>query len=763
MLLKMILDARIGVKLAVSGACTLLLVGGMAAVTYTSISDIREQSSFMQRASAVALTAKEAQFRFMAAGYQNLAIATGWRAETISGTAKTATAEVNAALTEVDHAIDIAVKEDRKDSLRQAKGFMEQYAKAADDGTKRRLELIDAYRGRFQGETDKLQADLAGSVGRLAGNPQAIAAIASLSASLIKHQQAMALRLLGGDDPSLEAARAALLAAKDKLTGDELHGLAASVESYDLAAVELGRLAKQSDEVWFGTAKPARVKAQDTLAGASIAASELAETSGQQALLTADAAIHDSVVVSLLALLLVFGVNFTFTRLVIKPILALTQVMLRLAHGELGVVVPPARGDEVGEMTSAVAVFKRNAEENERLRAHEDSERAEAEDAKRAALHNMAETVERETKTAVDHIAERTVRMDANALEMASSADAVSVDSQTVAAAAEQALSNAQTVSAAAEELSASIAEIGRQVAQASEVTRRAVSIGSRAEDTIVSLADTVGRIGAVASLINDIAGQTNLLALNATIEAARAGDAGKGFAVVAGEVKNLANQTARSTEEITRQITEIRSVTAEAVAAMRAMGEAVGEIDEVAGAIAVAVEEQGAATHEISRNVTQTAQAAQEVSVRIAAVSARADSTGTRAQEVRVVASAVAEGIANLRSALIRVVRTATPEVDRRHQPRLLLDVAAEMEANQTRSACTIKDLSESGATVAADVARLAPGARLTLHFARIPYPLPGTVKKIAGDKISVVFDIPDPARVELRRFIGTGTRKAS
>ena len=215
---------------------------------------------------------------------------------------------------------------------------------------------------------------------------------------------------------------------------------------------------------------------------------------------------------------------------------------------------------------------------------------------------------------------------------MSASAARTRNSAHSAAIASAQALATAQTVASAAEQLSASIHEIGAQMAKSTEIVGRAVAAGVETRATIDALNEQVGRIGAVADMIGAIAGKTNLLAVNATIEAARAGDAGKGFAVVASEVKALATQTARSTQEIAQHISEVRSATGVSVAAVARIEQTIGEMNAIAGSIAAAVEEQGAATAEIARNVAETASAAIKMTDRTGEVSIEADQTGKHA-----------------------------------------------------------------------------------------------------------------------------------
>ncbi|MCW2235460.1 methyl-accepting chemotaxis protein [Azospirillum canadense] len=315
---------------------------------------------------------------------------------------------------------------------------------------------------------------------------------------------------------------------------------------------------------------------------------------------------------------------------------ALGAKMRTLADGDLTTRFPEAeRGDEIGAMAQAALVFQRNAQDKERLEAGQAEATRRAEEEKRQSMLSLAARFEQSVGAVVRTVSDSAATMEARAAEMSRAASQTDQLATTVAAATEQTSANVQTVAAASEELSSSIHEISRQVAESSRIAAEAVGLSGRANDKVGGLAEAVQKIGAVVQLINDIASQTNLLALNATIEAARAGEAGKGFAVVASEVKALANQTAKATEEIAAQVSNIQTVTGEAVGEIQGVTQVIVRVNEIATSIASAVEEQGAATREISRSVQEAASGTQEVSANISGVTGAATQSGETARDV--------------------------------------------------------------------------------------------------------------------------------
>ncbi len=293
------------------------------------------------------------------------------------------------------------------------------------------------------------------------------------------------------------------------------------------------------------------------------------------------------------------------------------------------------RKDEFGAVSRALIQtrhFLAEAEENEAARKLAEERAVEEQKEQRLAMVQRFETT---VGAVVEGVSAAAGKMEVSAQSVSTTAGQTNSQATSVATAAEQASLNVQTVASASEELSSSIDEISRQVAQSAQVAGAAVTEVEGANAKVQGLAAAAQKIGEVVALITDIADQTNLLALNATIEAARAGEAGKGFAVVASEVKNLASQTARATEEISTQIGSIQNATKEAVAAIGSIGGTISQISEISSTISAAVEEQGAATQEIARNVEEAASGTAEVSLNIAHVTQAAGETGRSADDI--------------------------------------------------------------------------------------------------------------------------------
>jgi len=355
-------------------------------------------------------------------------------------------------------------------------------------------------------------------------------------------------------------------------------------------------------------------------------------------------------ILGLASLVLIVASFYIVIGQVTSPIGKLVNAMSELSSGNHTVTIPATdRSDEIGEMAGAVVVFKENALENDRLAREKIEAENHAEEDKRKTMNAIADDFENSVQSTVEGVSSSSKQMQDTAKNMTTVIGDVGNKSESVNLASQTTAENVEAVAVAAEELSASIREIAEQVSKSTKIAGEAVTKSEHTNTLVEGMTTSAQQISEVIGLIQDIAEQTNLLALNATIEAARAGDAGKGFAVVASEVKNLANQTAKATENISAQVENIQSVTNDAATSVRDIGTTISEINEITTSIASAVEQQNAATSEIARNVQQVTDGTNEVANYITDISSSIGHAGTSSNEV--MSSAVA--ISNQSSAL--------------------------------------------------------------------------------------------------------------
>jgi methyl-accepting chemotaxis protein len=362
--------------------------------------------------------------------------------------------------------------------------------------------------------------------------------------------------------------------------------------------------------------------------------------------------------------LLVFAVLFAagmmtlVSRRVTRPLSTIQDAMHKLAGGDMSADVSfGERRDEIGALGNATQAFKSSMVEANRLRSEQQESEGRAAAQRKQEMRKLADEFQAAVGGIVGAVSGASGELEAAARTLTKTADITQQLAGMVTAASDEASANVQSVASAAEQMSGSVTEIGRQVQESSRIAAEAVGQAQKTDVRITALSSAASRIGDVVKMITAIAEQTNLLALNATIEAARAGEAGRGFAIVASEVKALASQTAKATDEIGTQIAAMQTATQDSVGAIKEIGGTIGRIAEIAATIAAAVEEQGAATQEISRNVHQAAQGTAQVATNITDVNRGANETGSASAQVLSSAQALSRESGHLKTEVEKFV----------------------------------------------------------------------------------------------------------
>ncbi|GGK50199.1 methyl-accepting chemotaxis protein [Salinarimonas ramus] len=390
---------------------------------------------------------------------------------------------------------------------------------------------------------------------------------------------------------------------------------------------------------------------------------ETEKQASMEALAAEKDAAHRAILLSLgLVLVVLVVTSLVVARSISKPLGIVSRAVARLAQGDASAhpeatTLAEKSKDELGAVARALDAFRATYERSAHLEAEAKEAQARAAAERKASMDALADEFQRSVGGIVTSVGDTVRRLDASARDLSRGASDTTSQATTAASASEQAAANINTVASAAEQLASSTAEIGRQVGSTSSLASKAADQAKQSMARVGEMSEASQRIGEIVGIIREIADQTNLLALNATIEAARAGEAGKGFAVVAAEVKSLADQTGKATEEIGKQIQGMQGITADSVDAMRGIAELVAQLSSGASSIAAAVEEQGAATREIARNVQEASGGAAEVSGAAANVLSTARTSSTAAEEVGAAASELTARSADLSDAVSRFV----------------------------------------------------------------------------------------------------------
>ena len=559
--------------------------------------------------------------------------------------------------------------------------------------------------------------------------------------------------------PALEAMDKASKLWREKI-GDPIISLGRSVETAP-KAIELAGSAMAADTMQ--NYRDVVAKARADIAKWSLSAQDTQDSRMQ---MLNGVQIVGAVMLTLLALLV--GTRLAAT--IVKPLSLLTLQMRKLAAGDLEIKIPALdRTDEIGSMARALERFHEAAvdrlrmeeeaeqgrQERDQMRLDMEQERADGDIRKTSELKRMVDQVERETRGAVDTVVGFMDEMKEITAEMCLTADHLSTNSETVAAAAHETQATMQEARAATDRLAASISKVSTQVQSTRTATASAVSASQNTSRSIDTLSKVVGEIDGITQLITEIARQTSLLAINAGVEAARSGQDGRGFGVIAMEVKSLSEQTSTATSKIVDLVRQVHASTNVAVTAVGDIAHAIQGVNAAANEMTLAVEDQVHETRQIASSVTETTRATEEVTNRMQQVAMEAGNTGNQANEVDRMCGSVADKVRSLQSTLVRIVRTCSTEIDRRKTLRHFYEIPAQLNISGRQIAVCITDISEGGVRLDGRLEYPGPGS-LRIPGVAVQLPVQAALPLEDGDDFTRFrFNLAENERRTLGAFL--------
>jgi methyl-accepting chemotaxis protein len=538
-----------------------------------------------------------------------------------------------------------------RDRFKAIKDLFSQYVTALGDISAKQIEILSLFE-----KLDQVESKWVRSVNLVVNsvaftnlpNFKEIEAFINEAASLFKdartatwryfllHEASQTRRIGASTDQAVHQLDYASAAAVDKAVVASLDTLRRIVPEYTAALKAITDAIDAQNLIQSDRADPADVGSRKLLGEAIETANTASDAATAQAASAVARTGRIRLAIGAVVGLVLLGAAAFASLAIGRPIRRIGEVLMELANGNKAVRIPYAdRRDEVGDTARAAVAFKNNLERVERLEAEQKATEERTIVERKSTMHLLAEEFERAVGSIAGTVSSASARLEEAANTLTKTADQTEKLSSVVASASDEASSNVRSVASAAEELAASVSEVGRQVQESSEIARDAVAQAAKTDLRINELFQLSQRIGDVVKVITAIAEQTNLLALNATIEAARAGAAGKGFAVVAQEVKALAAQTAKATNDIGTQISDMQAATLDSVAAIKEIGGIIDRVSEIATAMAAAVEEQGGAIQEIARNVQEAAHGTSQVAANIVDVTRGATATGSASAQV--------------------------------------------------------------------------------------------------------------------------------